>query len=164
MAVGGPKILSNLTPISTFTPYVQINHPLLTSMPQEIGKLANRLAARAREVGFSNMHRSARSPRTVDAPSRISSSGPNPPSCSRAQSTYHPSTRNGQRGDKCVHLLWDSHLCQQGGGVYSRRVGQEGAGRSRFRFTFESSHLPPKPVALARSDHPPGGKEATPYF
>ena len=49
---GCPKIFSNLTPISTSTPYVAINHPLLTSIPQELGKLANSLAVRAREVGF----------------------------------------------------------------------------------------------------------------
>ena len=59
---GIPKILSNLTPISTFAPYVAINHPLLTTMPQELCKVTNILAVRAREVGFSNMHRSVRSP------------------------------------------------------------------------------------------------------
>ena len=33
-------------------PYVEINQPLLTSIPKELGKLANSLAAGAREVGF----------------------------------------------------------------------------------------------------------------
>ena len=49
-AAGGPKILSNLTPFYTFTSYVAINHPLLTPMPQELCKLTNILAVRAREV------------------------------------------------------------------------------------------------------------------
>ena len=51
-AAGGPKILSNLTPISKSTPYVAINHPLLTSILQEIGNLANSLAVQAIEVVF----------------------------------------------------------------------------------------------------------------
>ena len=46
MVVGVPKIFSTLTPISTFTPYVDINHPLLTSIPQELSKLLHSLAAR----------------------------------------------------------------------------------------------------------------------
>ena len=50
--VGGPKIFSTLTSISTLTPYVSINHPLLTSILQELDKLANSLAAWAKEVGF----------------------------------------------------------------------------------------------------------------
>ena len=51
-AARGPKILSNLTPISMSTPYVAIKHHLLTSIRQEKGKLADSLAARAIEVGF----------------------------------------------------------------------------------------------------------------
>ena len=34
------------------TPYIVINHPLLASIPQELGKLSNSLAAHSIEVGF----------------------------------------------------------------------------------------------------------------
>ena len=46
------NLFSNPTPISTSTPYVAINHPFLTSIPQDLGKLANSLDSRAREVEF----------------------------------------------------------------------------------------------------------------
>ena len=52
MVVGVTKILCHLTLISTSTPYVAINHPLLTSILQEIGNLANSLAVQAIEVVF----------------------------------------------------------------------------------------------------------------
>ena len=51
-AVGGPKIFSTLTHIPTSTPYVEIHQPLLTSIPQELGKLDKSLAARTKEVVF----------------------------------------------------------------------------------------------------------------
>ena len=51
-AVWGPKIFNSFTHIYTSTPYVETRHPLLTSIPQDLGKLANSLAARAKEVGF----------------------------------------------------------------------------------------------------------------
>ena len=38
--------------MSASTPYIVIYHPLLTSIHQELGKLANSLAARVKEVGF----------------------------------------------------------------------------------------------------------------
>ena len=62
----GPKILSNLTPIFTSTPYVAINHPLLTQIPQELDKLANSLAVRAREVGFFQTCTEVRRPPELD--------------------------------------------------------------------------------------------------
>ena len=74
---GGPKVLSNLTNISIFNPNVAINHPLLTSIPQELGKLANSLAVWAIEVDFFiHAHR------TAYAPSSSASRSPTPLSCS----------------------------------------------------------------------------------
>ena len=49
-----------------FTPYVEINHPLLTSIPQELGKLANSLAARAKEVGCSQTWTEVQEPPELD--------------------------------------------------------------------------------------------------
>ena len=51
-AAGFPKIFYNITPISTSTPCIDINHPLLASIPQELGNLADSLAEWAKEVGF----------------------------------------------------------------------------------------------------------------
>ena len=34
------------------TLYLDIHHPLLISIPQELGKLANSLAGQAKEMGF----------------------------------------------------------------------------------------------------------------
>ena len=66
MAAGGPKIFSTLTLISTFTPYVKNNHPLLTSIPQELGKLDNSLAEQAKEVGFSQTCTEVQGPPDLD--------------------------------------------------------------------------------------------------
>ena len=52
-AVRGTKIFSTLTPILMYNPYVEIYHPLLTSISQKLGKLANSLMGRVRAVGFS---------------------------------------------------------------------------------------------------------------
>ena len=65
-AVGGPKIFSTLTPIYKFTSYVAINHPLLTPMPQELCKLTNILAVRAREVDFFQTCTEVRGPPELD--------------------------------------------------------------------------------------------------
>ena len=51
-AAGVPKIFSTITPISTSTPYIDINHPLLASISQELGNFADSLAELAKEVGF----------------------------------------------------------------------------------------------------------------
>ena len=52
MAVGGPKIFKSIHKFSMPTTYVDNHHPLLISIPQELGKLSNSLAAQAKEVGF----------------------------------------------------------------------------------------------------------------
>ena len=113
---------------------------------------------------FSNMHRSAQAPRTGYAPSRSASSGQTTPSCSVARGPYHPSRRNGQKGERGGHPLCNACLRQQGGGVYLREVGGSGAGRACGHFPFGSGHLPPKPGALACSGHFPCGKENAPFF
>ena len=48
----GPKICSTLTNIPTSTPYIEIHHPLFTSISQELGKLDNILSEQAKEVVF----------------------------------------------------------------------------------------------------------------
>ena len=53
MAEGGPKTIYNLTLTSLYTPYIAINHPLLTSIIQELGKVTNSLAVWEIEVVFS---------------------------------------------------------------------------------------------------------------
>ena len=105
---GGPKILSNFTHIYTSTPYVAINHPLLTSNPQELSKLSNSLAARARDVVFSKMHRSVWAPITGYAPSRSASRGPTPLPCIRSRSPYCLSNRNGEK-ERNSTILYGTH-------------------------------------------------------
>ena len=61
-AVRGPKIFSTHTPISTFNPNVAVNHPLPTSIQKELGYLSNHLAARAKNVRFSNTCTEKRGP------------------------------------------------------------------------------------------------------
>ena len=61
-----PKIFSTLIPISTFTLYKAINRPLLTSILQDLGKLENSLAARAKEVGFFQTRTEVRGPPDLD--------------------------------------------------------------------------------------------------
>ena len=156
---GGSKTVFNLTPISTPTTYAAINHPFLTSIPQEPDKLADSLAAQARDT-----HISARSPRAGVATNSSAFSGLNYLICIGARIPDQPSMSNRQRGSRGGHPLWKSRLRQQGGGVYSCGVGQTGAGKAHGRFPFVSGHLPPKPVDLACIGHPSGGKEDVPSF
>ena len=68
MAVVGHKIFKLIRMFSNPSPYVENKHPLRISIPQDKGKLAKILAASPDDVGFSKLHKSAKAPRTCNAP------------------------------------------------------------------------------------------------
>ena len=111
-AAGGPKIFSHLTPISTSTFYVEIKYPLLTSIPQEIGKLANILATPENEVGFFKRAQKYGGHRNWRRSQQERIKGTTTTPYRGARRLYRSSKRDGCGGERDVHPLWASHLNQ----------------------------------------------------
>ena len=136
--------------ISTVNPYLEINHPLLTYIPQELVKLANILAARAKEVNFSQTCTEVRGIPELD----MLLTG----AYTAAPLLHH--TAEHVLPISLPRIMYEYERgAAQGGGVHSHGVSIAGAGRARDCFLFGSGHLLQKPMSLAHSSHSPCGKE-----